>query len=1105
MNKHSIITMALGALVLMACQREEVDPGMTGREITFTTTLEYETRATATAFEDGDRIGITIGTPVSVNNLLLTPDGANLIPETPVYWPIDMAQDDEAEFIAFYPYSFTTTAQGGFNAADTYIGGISGDQYASGIYQAQDFMAAVTSASPADGTVELRFKHLMSRLDLTIVDQLHTSSFSDVQEYNFRSVEVNQLNPWYRVNFAQKTAAAQSGGGDSFTLAPAKIGTKAYSLILPPQTASPEIVIKLASGKTVTYVANAPISFVSGKRVSATLTLTEEKINFSYQIDDWVDDPAEVTFVQLSDAQPNNEIWYTSTNGQIVEPAVTTGFGANIVSNTYENGKGVIKFDGAVTAIGGSAFGNYMCKTLATIEIPRSVTTIGGSAFTACERLAWPVIPASVTKIGDCAFFGCYGLVDVVIPDTVAEFGESIFQACINLKSITSSHSSADNRCLIVDGVLNSFAYAGLGDTYVFPDSVTSIGNSALRNSGYNGNLVIGDKVTRIEGEAFAYMGNIQSIQIGNSVTYIGSSAFRCFGTDSRPELELPASLTSVGVDVFTCSLTKLTIHAVVPPTSWGTILCVEDVVDDENPIEPYPIYVPAQSVEAYKTDQYWGAYAERIQAIPEDQPNNEIWYTSTYDEIVEFFVNESSPSNVNVVSNTYQDGKGVIVFDGPLTTLGQQAFHGKANLSSIQLPSSLKTISVLALAETGITEIVVPEGVTLIDNGAFSYCENLQLVTLPSTLDNLGDNPFSACPSLWQFKGKYATENGRSIIKGTTLVSIAPAGQQYFTVPEGITDIGNEVFYDYPNLLQINLPSSLKTIRNQAFRNCQFETISLPDGLEEIQGMSFWNCNKLKSLILPPSVQKIYGNAFLYCTSLEYVMSLSMLPPTLSGGIFDNSNNCPIYVPADAAVSYKTTLYWSDYVNRIRPLDANLVDLGLPSGVKWASFNLGASSSEEAGLFFAWGEIHPKNEGTRDNYKYIESGTVLSKYNEDDGLTELLLEDDAAHHLLGEGWRMPTKTELDELINYCTRILTSRNGVDGYEFVSQINQNVIFIPFYTENEGGCWSSSLNTIHEDNEWAWLLSLEKDGPSYTHANYSTRRFSLKPIRPVYIAQ
>ena len=83
---------------------------------------------------------------------------------------------------------------------------------------------------------------------------------------------------------------------------------------------------------------------------------------------------------------PANEIWYTSTYGEVVEPYDTTAFGANIVSNTYENGVGIITFDGDVTSIGDYAF--YYCTSLASVTIPDSVTSIGDGAFDYCESLA---------------------------------------------------------------------------------------------------------------------------------------------------------------------------------------------------------------------------------------------------------------------------------------------------------------------------------------------------------------------------------------------------------------------------------------------------------------------------------------------------------------------------------------------------------------------------------------------------------------------------------------------------------------------------------------------------------------------------------------------
>ena len=76
---------------------------------------------------------------------------------------------------------------------------------------------------------------------------------------------------------------------------------------------------------------------------------------------------------------PNNEIWYTSSDGNIVTPYAADVFSANIVSNTYENGQGKIVFDGVVTSIGGSAL--YSCSRLTSITIPNSVTSIGESAF----------------------------------------------------------------------------------------------------------------------------------------------------------------------------------------------------------------------------------------------------------------------------------------------------------------------------------------------------------------------------------------------------------------------------------------------------------------------------------------------------------------------------------------------------------------------------------------------------------------------------------------------------------------------------------------------------------------------------------------------------
>ncbi len=132
-------------------------------------------------------------------------------------------------------------------------------------------------------------------------------------------------------------------------------------------------------------------------------------------------------------------------------------------------------------------------------------------------------------------------------------------------------------------------------------------------------------------------------------------------------------------------------------------------------------------------------------------------------------------------------------------------------------------------------------------------------------------------------------------------------------------------------------------------------------------------------------------------------------------------------------------------------------VDLGLPSGIKWASCNVGATTPEGYGNYYAWGEVTTKEDYSWSTYKYANgSSNTLTKYcnnttygNNDfiDNKTTLDLEDDAAHTIWGGAWRMPTKAELIELKNNCTWTWTTQNNVNGYLVTSKTNGNSIFLP----------------------------------------------------------
>lgn len=127
----------------------------------------------------------------------------------------------------------------------------------------------------------------------------------------------------------------------------------------------------------------------------------------------------------------DNEIWYTNTSENVTNPDL----GIAIISNTYENGKGIIKFSNSVTSIGEKAF-EYN-DTLTSIVIPNSVTSIESNAFKGCFSLSSINIPDGVTYIGGGAFRHCTSLASIVIPDSVMSIEWQALSGCSSLASIT--------------------------------------------------------------------------------------------------------------------------------------------------------------------------------------------------------------------------------------------------------------------------------------------------------------------------------------------------------------------------------------------------------------------------------------------------------------------------------------------------------------------------------------------------------------------------------------------------------------------------------------------------------------------------------------------
>ena len=157
---------------------------------------------------------------------------------------------------------------------------------------------------------------------------------------------------------------------------------------------------------------------------------------------------------------------------------------------------------------------------------------------------------------------------------------------------------------------------------------------------------------------------------------------------------------------------------------------------------------------------------------------------------------------------------------------------------------------------------------------------------------------------------------------------------------------------------------------------------------------------------------------------------------------------------------------------------DHDYVDLGLPSGTLWATCNVGANSPEEYGDYFAWGETAPKDVYNWSTYQYYD-GSNLTKYTGSDGLTNLLPEDDAATANWGNGWRMPSDAEWQELLDNTTNIWTTQNGVNGRLFTAN-NGNSLFLPA----SGYHWGDDLRNIGSTGYyWSSLLDMDNPGSAW----------------------
>lgn len=388
-----------------------------------------------------------------------------------------------------------------------------------------------------------------------------------------------------------------------------------------------EIILTAPQGETFTvgekyYFTFLPQTFTQGFTVTLE-TATEEgivNINKSVQFKrsdiNWRLDLDNGLAYSLK-PQPNNEIWYTSTDGNIVNPKIGS-LGAEIVSNVYVNGKGIITCSSNITSIGDEAFkGSHTSYpysalgTLQTIELPSSINSIGQYAFEG-QNLTSITIPEGITEIPDKCFWYCTKLTTVSLPEGLEIIGESAFEKCTLLSAI-----NIPNSCTKIDGYAfydcrqlsisipeqleylgpQAFCRCKIDKNLFIPSKLMFIGVNPFRDCEINSitvdvnNLVYDSRDNCnaiIEKSTAKVITACKNTTLPVGVLEVGERAFNVGGVTSAT---IPSTIKRINALAFYNDMTDLYCHPFVMPTGGFA---------DGFPSPEYVLHIPKGSSDKY-------------------------------------------------------------------------------------------------------------------------------------------------------------------------------------------------------------------------------------------------------------------------------------------------------------------------------------------------------------------------------------------------------------------------------------------------------------------------------------------------------------------------
>lgn len=300
------------------------------------------------------------------------------------------------------------------------------------------------------------------------------------------------------------------------------------------------------------------------------------------------------------------------------------------------------------------------------------------------------------------------------------------------------------------------------------------------------------------------------------------------------------------------------------------------------------------------------------------------------------------------LLSNTYNDNIGKLEFNSDIASLSLAAIFDGENQT--------------------ITDILLPNGISKIDQGAFYQCPNLQTISIPKSVQTIQGGAVFFCPNINNVEidsenpayyfdnGCIMTKSTKELVYGTNNCIIPNDAKKIgdfalfgstietITLPDSLLSIGENAFGSCKSLTAITISNSVTSIGKEAFNECsQLSSMVLPDSvitlgescfaymtltsftfgnkIKEIPKSCFSHSALVNTLSIPSTIEKIGDYAFYYC-SLKSLIVNSINPPILGTGVFDIGNdNIAISVPYESVDKYKTADGWKDYADKIQAI----------------------------------------------------------------------------------------------------------------------------------------------------------------------------------------